>query len=112
VNLGSARLRTRLWLRTHPLIQLLAAQTAIGFGLAGSFVGAVIALDLGGIGHLLGARETASSAILLWLFTGLTFAGVRFAFALAALPDAGNSTMHGAHMRITTQCRDTVKVGA
>jgi hypothetical protein len=66
-----------------PVLRFFALQVAIGFGIAGIFLVALLLADPGGIGSLLRASGAGIwPALLFWLFTGLTFGAVQFAAAL------------------------------
>ena len=73
-----------------PVLRHFALQVAIGFGLAGLFIAALLLADPGGVGSLLRAGEWVALA-LLWLFAGLTFGAVQFAASvgLTAAAPAG-----------------------
>lgn len=79
-----------------PLLRRFALQVAIGFGIAGLFVAALLLADPGGVGTLLLAPATGILPLaLLWLLIGLTFGGVQFAafVGLAAeAPDGSRGT--------------------
>lgn len=89
MTLSRMRWRLRVFWRGNPLVRLLAVNAAIGFGLAALFVGALASLDLGHMGRLLGGGETWPFAIVLWFFTGLTFASVQMGIAVMALARGG-----------------------
>lgn len=59
-----------------------------GFGIAAIFLGALLATDEALARLLLGAAEAPLPLLLLWLFTGLTFAMAQFALGLGGRPDA------------------------
>jgi hypothetical protein len=66
-----------------PVLRFFALQVAIGFGIAGLFLAALLLADPGGVGTLLRAPSAGVwPALLFWLFTGLTFGAVQFAAAL------------------------------
>ncbi|WP_135466057.1 hypothetical protein [Crenalkalicoccus roseus] len=72
----------------HSFVRFILLHFATGFGIAALFVGALLLADPGGIGGLLlSAREGAWPALLLWLFTGLTFGAVQFGAALMLLEE-------------------------
>ena len=70
-----------------PLLRHFALQAAIGFGIAGLFIAALLLADPGGVGTLLRTQATDALA-LLWLFTGLTFGGVQFAASVGLVAEA------------------------
>lgn len=70
------------------LIRLYVSNVAMGFALAAAFVGALVGLDVAGIGHLvLGSDMGIVAALMLWVFHGVVFAGVQFALAVMALAE-------------------------
>jgi hypothetical protein len=73
------------------LVRLYITQVAFGFAVSAAFVFALVALDVGGIGHLvLGSDMGVVAALMLWVFHGVVFAGVQFAIAVMSLAeDAG-----------------------
>ena len=65
------------------LIRLYLIQISIGFGVAAIFVGALVALDVGSLRHLLmGDPSGWFALVLLWVLNGLVFAGVQFGIAV------------------------------
>jgi hypothetical protein len=67
-------------------LRFLALHSAIGFGLAALFMAALLLGDPGGIGTLLRqASQPAGPILLLWVFTGLTFASAQFGAAVMLL---------------------------
>ncbi|MBX9702216.1 MAG: hypothetical protein K2X74_22460 [Acetobacteraceae bacterium] len=57
-----------------------------GFAVAAVFVGALLMADTGGLGALVaGTAEGPWAALLLWLFSGMTFGAALGASALASL---------------------------
>jgi hypothetical protein len=78
------------------VLRFFALQIAIGFGIAALFVVALLLADPGGIGALLRAPTAGPlPAMLLWLFTGLTFGSVQFATALALVAEEGRDGDRG-----------------
>lgn len=70
------------------LIRLYIANVAFGFGVSAAFVGALVALDVGGIGHLVMTSDMgAVAALMLWVFNGVIFASVQFALAVMGLAE-------------------------
>ncbi|RAI56142.1 hypothetical protein [Roseicella frigidaeris] len=67
-----------------PLHRILVLHGAVGFGIAALFVLALIAVDPGGIGHLLvGPAGGALPIAMLWFFSGIVFGSAQFAAAVA-----------------------------
>lgn len=70
------------------LIKLYIVNVAIGFGLAALFVGLLLALDLAGLRHLVLQTEMGWLAgLMLFVSTGIVFAGVQFGIAVMALAE-------------------------
>lgn len=77
------------FLRRHALVRLYLVGILTGFGLAAVFVGAIIAFDLGGIATLALRHGAWPFLIVLWFFTGLTFASAQAGMAIMSLADEG-----------------------
>lgn len=70
------------------LVKLYITSVAIGFGLAVLFVGALVAMDVAGLQHLvLGSSTGWLAALMMVVFNGIVFAGVQFAIAVMRLAD-------------------------
>lgn len=70
------------------LIRLYVSNVAWGFALAAAFVGALVTLDVAGIGHLVLESDIGFvAALMLWVFHGVVFAGAQFAIAVMALAE-------------------------
>ena len=85
------------------LVRFLLLHAAIGFGLAALFVLALVLADPGGVGTLLRrAPSSPGPVLLLWLFTGMTFAAVQFGAAVMLLEHAEPARVrrHAAQRRL------------
>lgn len=70
------------------LARLYLRHCAIGFALAAVFVAALLALDVGGLWHLVRSVEGGGLAVaLLVVFNGIVFAGVQFALAVMGMAE-------------------------
>ncbi|MBA3909272.1 MAG: hypothetical protein C0524_05160 [Rhodobacter sp.] len=70
------------------LVRLYLRSVAIGFGLAAVFSGALIWLDVAGIGHLiLGSDIGAIAALMLLIFNGIVFSAVQFGIAVMGMAE-------------------------
>ena len=70
------------------LIRLYIVNVAFGFALAAAFVGALVGLDIAGIGRLvLHSDMGIVAALMLWVFHGVMFAGVQFGIAVMGLAE-------------------------
>jgi hypothetical protein len=70
------------------LIKLYIVNVAIGFALAGLFLGLMLALNLGGLRHLI--LDTPSgwiAGLMFFVANGIVFAGVQFAIAVMGLAE-------------------------
>lgn len=77
------------------LVRLYIQNVAIGFGLAALFVGALLALDVAGLRHLvLGSSMGWLAGGMIFVFSGTIFAGVQFGIAVMALAE-GDDTPRG-----------------
>lgn len=73
--------------RLPKLLSFLLVHAAIGFIIAGFFVIALVWLDIGGFGSLVGRSGVAPLALgVLTAFLGLTFASVQMGAAIMLLP--------------------------
>lgn len=71
-----------------PLVRLLARNAALGFMVAMVFVGAMLLLDINGLGTLiLHSPDGLIATFALTFATGLTFGGVQMAIAIMQLAD-------------------------
>ncbi|MBL8536795.1 MAG: hypothetical protein JNM59_05270 [Hyphomonadaceae bacterium] len=73
--------------RRHALVRLFLANTLIGFGASGAFVGALLWVNAGGIATLIERQHAWPFVLLLWFFAGLTFASVQMGVAVMNLVD-------------------------
>ena len=70
------------------LVRLYVVNVAIGFGIAIAFVGALLALDVSGLRHLVLETEMGWLAgLMMVMFNGVVFAGVQFAIAVMRMAD-------------------------
>jgi hypothetical protein len=70
------------------LIRLYIVNVAFGFALAAVFVGALVGLDIAGIGRLVLQSDAGIvAALMLWVFHGVLFAGVQFGIAVMSLAE-------------------------
>jgi hypothetical protein len=78
------------------LIKLYIVNVALGFGLAAVFLGLVLALDVGGLRHLV--LHTPSgwiAAAMFFVANGIVFAGVQFAIAVMAMAETDQGPRGG-----------------
>ncbi len=78
------------------LIRLYITHVAIGFGIAGLFVGMLLWFDIAHLRHLILNSDKGWLALLvLWLANGIVFAGVQFAIAVMRLKDDDDDEPRG-----------------
>ncbi len=78
------------------LIRLYIANVAIGFALAGAFVGLLLWLDVAGLRHLiLGTSMGWLGGLMLWAFNGVVFAGVQFGIAVMRMAEREDDPPRG-----------------
>jgi hypothetical protein len=76
----------RLW--RMAILRFMALHAAIGFGIAGLFMAALLLADPGGVGSLLLRPSSGVLPLaLLWLFSGLTFGSVQIGAAVMLQDD-------------------------
>jgi hypothetical protein len=90
------------FLRSQPLVRLYALSVATGFALAALFVGALVAFDAGGIATLAAQSGAWPFLLVLWFFSGLTFASAQAGMAIMSLADDGQP---GGGKRVRVQQR-------
>ena len=77
------------YVRMPQPLRFLLPHAAVGFALAAAFVAALVMADPGGAGTLLTQPDFGRlPVLLLWTFTGLTFAGVQMGAAVMLLAHA------------------------
>lgn len=70
------------------LVVFLARHAAIGFAVAAAFVGALVALDVYGIGSLIHGHADGTLALAILTFAvGLTFASAQMGFAVMLMSE-------------------------
>src|SRR6056297_2201102 len=70
------------------LIKLYIVNVAIGFALAGAFVGMLMWFNIANLWHLVSTSDKGWLAVLiLWISNGIIFAGVQFGIAVMRLKD-------------------------
>lgn len=82
------------------LIRLYITHVAIGFGIAGAFVGMLLWFDIANLWHLVSHSDKGWLAVLvLWLANGIVFAGVQFAIAVMNMKDDDDEPRGGHRQR-------------
>lgn len=78
------------------LIKLYIVNVAIGFALAGVFVGMLLWFDIANLWHLISTSDKGWLALLvLWVSNGIIFAGVQFGIAVMRLKDDDDDEPRG-----------------
>lgn len=72
------------------LVRLYIQSVALGLAIAAGFTGALLWLDVAGLGHLiLGSNIGWIAVAMLVLFNGIVFSAVQFAFRVMGLAETG-----------------------
>lgn len=83
------------------LVRLYFQSIAVGLGLSVLFLGALIWLDIGGLGGLiLGSQTGLVAAAMLIVFNGIIFAGAQFAYVIMRMADHGDGPRGGRALRL------------
>jgi len=70
------------------LVRLYIKNVAIGFAIAGVFVGMLLWFDIANLWHLISTSDKGWIALLvLWISNGVIFAGVQFGIAVMRMKD-------------------------
>ncbi len=78
------------------LVRLYIQSIAIGLGLSVVFLGALIGLDVAGLGGLiLGSSSGLVAAVMLVVFNAIVFSAVQFAIAVARLAERDDGPRGG-----------------
>lgn len=86
------------------LIRLYITQVAIGFGIAGLFVGMLLWFNVANLWHLVSHSDKGFLAVLiLWVANGIVFAGVQFAIAVMRMKDDDDDEPRGGHRQRVMQ---------
>ncbi|MCQ0092483.1 hypothetical protein [Roseovarius sp. M141] len=84
------------------LIRLYITHVAIGFGIAGAFVGMLLWFNIANLWHLVSHSDKGWLAVLvLWLANGIVFAGVQFAIAVMNMKDDDDEPRGGHRQRVS-----------
>ena len=82
-------------------VRFMLLHGAIGFGIAAMFVALLLGTDMGGLGTLLRAADSAPfPALLLWFFCGLTFGSVQIGAAVMLMDTDEEPPAGGTHAPI------------
>ncbi len=83
------------------LIRLYITHVAIGFGIAGAFVGMLLWFDIANLWHLVSHSDKGWLAVLvLWLANGIVFAGVQFGIAVMNMKDDDDEPRGGKRQHV------------
>lgn len=78
------------------LIRLYVTNVAIGFGIAGVFLAALLALDVAGLRHLvLDSQMGWLAGLMIYMFSGTLFAGVQFGIAVMGMAERDDTPRGG-----------------
>lgn len=83
------------------LVRLYIQSIAVGFALSVLFLGALIWLDIGGLGGLiLGSSTGFVAGAMLIVFNGIIFAGAQFAYVIMRMADPDEGPRGGRPVRL------------
>ena len=86
------------------LIKLYIKHVAIGFGISAVFLGAMIALDVANLRHLLLSTPSGWLAgLMIFMFQGSIFAGVQFGIAVMGMAGKGEGPRGGTRAPVATR---------
>ena len=102
------------------LVRLYIVNAALGFGLSAAFLGAILALNLGGLADLILKSEMGLvAAAMMFVFNGIVFGAVQFGIVVMSLgsedePPRGGLRQHAALVPIpvAAPARGPVRRGA
>ncbi len=102
------------------LVRLYIVNAALGFGLSAAFLGAILALNLGGLADLiLNSEMGLVAAAMMFVFNGIVFGAVQFGIVVMSLgsedePPRGGLRQHAALIPIpvAAPARGPVRRGA
>ncbi|EEE37788.1 hypothetical protein RKLH11_1625 [Rhodobacteraceae bacterium KLH11] len=78
------------------LIRLYITQVAMGFVISAVFVGALLALNVGNLRHLITSSEIGLIALgMIWFMNGIVFAGVQFAYKIMSMAEKPQGPCRG-----------------
>ncbi|MCF2904530.1 hypothetical protein L0666_05990 [Octadecabacter sp. CECT 8868] len=78
------------------LIKLYIKSCLIGFLASAVFVGLLIGFDVKGLrGLIMGSDIGIVAVMMIWIFNGIVFAGVQFAFAIMSMADDDDDEPRG-----------------
>ncbi|WGV16502.1 hypothetical protein [Fuscovulum ytuae] len=83
------------------LVRLYIQSIAVGFALSVLFLGALLWLDIGGLGGLiLGSSTGFVAAAMLIVFNGIIFSGAQFAYVIMRMADHDDGPRGGRAVRL------------
>lgn len=78
------------------LVRLYIESVAVGLAISAAFTGALLWLDVGGLGHLVMASDIGWVAVMmLVMFNGIVFAAVQFAVRIMGMADSDDGPRGG-----------------
>jgi hypothetical protein len=95
------------------LIRLYIKNVAIGFGLAGVFVGLLLWFNIANLWHLISTSDKGWIALLvLWISNGIIFAGVQFGIAVMRMKDDDDDDDHHGGLSVPVMRREYATIPA
>lgn len=93
------------------LVRIYIQNVLVGFGLSAAFVAALLYMNVGNLWHLISTSDMGWIAVLmLFMFNGIVFAGVQFAFVIMRMEKRDDTPKGGKREPVITGERARVKV--
>lgn len=95
------------------LVRLYIQNVLVGFGLSAVFVSALLYTNVGNLWHLVSSSDMGWIAIvMLFIFNGIIFAGVQFAFVVMRMERRDDTPTGGKRQPVATSIPARVEVTA
>ncbi|MCK0142502.1 hypothetical protein [Aliiroseovarius sp. F20344] len=95
------------------LVRVYIQNVLVGFGLSAAFVAALLYTNVGNLWHLISTSDMGWIAVLmLFMFNGIVFAGVQFAFVIMRMEKRDDTPKGGKRQPVITGETALVKVAA
>lgn len=93
------------------LVRIYIQNVLVGFGVSAAFVAALLYMNVGNLWHLISTSDMGWIAVLmLFMFNGIVFAGVQFAFVIMRMEKRDDTPKGGKREPVITGERARVKV--
>ncbi len=95
------------------LVRVYIKNVLVGFALSAAFVAALLYMNVGNLWHLISTSDMGWIAVLmLFMFNGIVFAGVQFAFVIMRMEQRDDTPKGGKRQPVITGEPARVKVVA